>query len=74
MKIRVVIDRIEKDLAVMEARGFGQILWPAKLLPKGTRPGNIISFSITKNPAAEKRQRKKIEELQKRMNTPSAPL
>lgn len=67
MKTRAVVDRIEGKLAVLELEGKGQILWPVRFLPKKIKPGNILDITITKNLAAEKRQKEKIKKLQKRL-------
>lgn len=67
MKVKAVVDRIEGKLAVLELEGKGEIVFPIKFLPKGTKPGNILDITITKNLASEKKQREKIKRLQKKL-------
>ena len=59
MKIKAVVDRIEGKLAVLELEGKGEMVFPIKFLPKGTKPGNILDIIIAKNLSAEKKQREK---------------
>ena len=64
MKIRVVIDRFEEELAVLEIEGEGFVDWPRKFLPKDSHEGAILDFDIELNPEAEAEQRKKVAALQ----------
>ena len=64
MKIRVVVDRIEGDLAVLEVAGKAIVEWPVKLLPRGLAEGNILDVEFVINRAAEAEQRAKISKLQ----------
>jgi len=64
MKIRVVIDRFEGELAVLEIAGEGVVDWPRKFLPEGSHEGAILDFDIELNPEAEAKQRKKVAALQ----------
>lgn len=67
MKIRVVVDRIEGDLAVLEVAGKAIVEWPVKLLPRGLAEGNVLDAEFTINKAAEAEQREKISELQREL-------
>ena len=64
---RAVVDRIEGKYIILELEGKAEIIWPAKFLPKGIKPGNILDITFTKNIEAEKKQRKKIRNIQKRL-------
>ncbi len=67
MKVKAVVDRIEGKLALLEIAGKGEVLWPIKFLPKGTKPGNILDFRIGRNKQAEKTQKTKIKQLRQRL-------
>lgn len=65
MKIlKDIIDRIEEDKAVFEVEGSYELIFPVKLLPEGSDPGNILEINISLNPDAEEAQREKIQKLQ----------
>jgi hypothetical protein len=44
--VRVVIDRIEGDFAVLEV-GDQRVDWPAAHLPPGATEGSVLELSIT---------------------------
>ncbi|MCX6354259.1 MAG: DUF3006 domain-containing protein [Candidatus Aureabacteria bacterium] len=67
MKIRVVVDRIEGELAVLEVEGKGWVEWPVKFLPRGTREGSILDAEFILNREAELRQRAKVSKLQQEL-------
>lgn len=67
MKIRVVIDRFEEQLAVLEVAGEGVVDWPRKHLPEGSHEGAILDFDIRLNPGAEAEQRRKVAALQEEL-------
>jgi hypothetical protein len=48
--MKVVIDRIEGDLAVVEVAGKF-VEWPVAALPAGAREGSILEVTITLVPA-----------------------
>ena len=55
MKIRLTIDRFEgdkKQIAVLLTDDGDQINFPRKLLPKGVKAGDILSFSIEQDAEA----------------------
>jgi len=67
VKIRVVVDRIEGELAVLEVEGEGWVEWPVKFLPRGTREGSILDTEFILNREAELRQRAKVSKLQQEL-------
>jgi len=67
MKMRVVVDRIEGELAVLEVEGKAIVEWPVKFLPRGVAEGNILDVECAINSAAEAAQREKISKLQQEL-------
>ena len=67
MKVRVVVDRIEGEIAVLEVEGEGIVEWPVKFLPRGIREGNILDVEFEINREAEATQRAKISKLQQEL-------
>jgi hypothetical protein len=67
MKVRVVVDRIEGEIAVLEVEGEGIVEWPVKFLPRGIREGNILDVEFEINSEAEATQRAKISKLQQEL-------
>ena len=65
--MKAIVDRIEKDLVVLEVAGPTEIIWPLNLLPPGLKPGNILDVKITLDKKAEQQQREKIRRLQERL-------
>jgi hypothetical protein len=58
LKFRLSIDRFEgdkKDIAVLLTDDGTQISVPKKLLPKGVKAGEILSFTIEKDNEATKK-------------------
>ena len=53
MKVRVVVDRIEEDLAVLEVGGEGTVEWPVKFLPPELQEGNVLDVEFLINRQAE---------------------
>lgn len=64
--MRAIIDRIEENLAVLEIES-NEIILPLKLLPSGTKPGDILDITISLNPKAKQEQREKIKKLQDKL-------
>lgn len=62
--MRWVIDRIESDIAIIEA-GKECINVPVKCLPKGVKEGDVLSVNIDKDATSEqlKRARSKMDSL-----------
>jgi len=67
MKVRVVVDRIEEELAILEVEGEGWVDWPVKFLPRGTGEGSILDVEFRLNKKAETKQRTKIRKLQREL-------
>jgi hypothetical protein len=68
MKIQLCIDRIEgKGIAVLLTDDGEQIDFPRKLLPKGARPGDVLSLTLERDPEATERLRKDTMDLQERL-------
>jgi hypothetical protein len=67
MKVRVVVDRIEEDLAVLEVGGEGSVEWPVKFLPPELKEGNVLDVEFLINRQAEAEARAEISDLQKQL-------
>ncbi|HOE28142.1 MAG: DUF3006 domain-containing protein [Candidatus Aureabacteria bacterium] len=67
MKVRVVVDRIEEDLAVLEVGGEGTVEWPVKFLPPELQEGNVLDVEFLINRQAEAEARAEISDLQKQL-------
>ncbi len=67
MKLRVVVDRIEGELAVLEVEGKAIVEWPVRFLPRGVAEGNILDLEWEINRAAEAAQRAKISNIQQEL-------
>lgn len=63
----VVIDRIEKDIAILELEAGCFIEVPLKFLPKGVKEGNVLKMYFELAPDEEKRRKDKVKELQDRL-------
>lgn len=70
MKLSLSIDRFEGALAVLLADDGTQVDFPRKLLPKGAKAGDVLSFTIDRDGAATKavvdKTRKVQDELKQR--------
>ena len=67
MAIQLSIDRFEgeqNNIAVLLSDGGQQIDFPRRLLPDGAQPGEILSFSIDRDPAATKELQEETKKLQ----------
>lgn len=62
-----VIDRIEGDKAVILVKGGGEMYLPVNDLPSGVKEGSVLSFNITVDRGAEEERRKKVQDLQRRL-------
>ncbi|MCX6357746.1 MAG: DUF3006 domain-containing protein [Candidatus Aureabacteria bacterium] len=67
MKVRVIVDRIEEDLAVLEVAGEAIVEWPVAHLPPGIRDGTVMDVTFAVNPDAERAQRARVASLQKEL-------
>lgn len=65
--MKAVIDRIEGKLVVLELEGKAEVIWPVEFLPKDIKSGNILNIDISLNKEEESKQRKKIINLQKKL-------
>jgi hypothetical protein len=70
-KVKLSVDRLEQDKAVLLARGFEEeIVFPRFFLPSKTKEGDILIFSIeTNSPETEKAKanvKKLLEKLKKK--------
>jgi hypothetical protein len=67
MKIRLTIDRFEGDdkaIAVLLADDGATINFPRSLLPKGSKAGDILSFTIARDLAATREVAEKTKAIQ----------
>jgi hypothetical protein len=58
VKIHLSIDRLEgpkKEIAVLLTDGGDSINFPKALLPKGSKPGDILAFNIERDLEATKK-------------------
>ena len=62
-----VVDRIEGDKAVILVRGGGEMYLPVGELPAGVKEGSVLKFDITMDEKAEEERRKKVQDLQRRL-------
>lgn len=49
---RIVVDRIEGDVAVLEVDGQ-RVDWPADALPEGAREGSVLGLTVREDPPAQ---------------------
>jgi hypothetical protein len=61
MELKLVVDRIEEETAVLlvQPKEQGQILWPVHLLPGNTQEGDILSISLHRDTAATRKALKR---------------
>lgn len=57
-----IIDRFEGDWAVIEY-GRRTFNFPRELLPPGTKEGDVLHFSVSRDPEATNKRRQEIEKL-----------
>jgi len=70
MKIRLSIDRFEgdrKQIAVLLTDDGEQINWPKKLLPRGTKAGDILAFEIERDLEATKQVSEQTRQIQEEL-------
>jgi hypothetical protein len=65
--IRVTVDRIEGDIAVLLSREAHRWLLPAELLPDGAREGDVLTVSLRRDPEGTRRRLDGIRRLQRRL-------
>lgn len=55
--MKVIIDRIQGDYAVVELEDRSTIDMPLVLLPQGAREGHVIEISINEEESASRKER-----------------
>lgn len=65
--MKAVVDRIETNLAVLEIEGKIEFVLPLYLLPRGTKPGNILKIAISIDKKSEKKNMQNIKKIQTRL-------
>ncbi len=65
--LKGVIDRIEGDKAVILVSGGGEMYLPVAKLPGGAGEGSVLGFDITIDRKAEEERKKKVQDLQRRL-------
>ncbi|MGQ0644556.1 MAG: DUF3006 domain-containing protein [Elusimicrobiota bacterium] len=71
---RLFVDRIEDGrLAVFSVEGGGQVVLPLSLCPPGLREGRCFDLDWKENPAAERRLRDEVADLQRALLKKSKP-
>lgn len=71
MKIKAIVDRIEGQEAVVRFKNFrGEIILPIKALPKDTRQGSVLNFSIEKDIDETGKLEKEIDEIIQELKEP----
>lgn len=63
--MKVIIDRIEGDFAVVELEDGSHFNLPTGLLPEGAKEGSVIDISLDK--AAEEKKRRDISRLENKL-------
>ena len=58
-----IIDRFEGDWAVIEGPENIMLNLPREILPKGAKPGDVLSIIVTVNEAATKERTKRSQKL-----------
>lgn len=68
-KIKLSVDRLEGERAVLLARGWEEeIIFPASLLPSEVKEGDILAFSIEVSEAKTEEARAKVKELLEKLS------
>ena len=49
MELKLTLDRIEEDKAVLKTEDNQIIIWPCDKLPDGIKEGMVLSFNIDSN-------------------------
>lgn len=67
-RIRALVDRYEGECAILLLGGEGrEALWPADLLPEGTREGAVLWIDLGLDAGATELERDKIRKLVDRL-------
>lgn len=62
--IIAVVERIEKNVAVLETENYGSFTVPKNILPQKLNEGNVLRISFKIDPELESERRKRIRDLQ----------
>jgi hypothetical protein len=65
--MRVVVDRIEKQTAVLELPDGGSAVCDKALLPAGTREGDVLDWSVTLLSDERRQREQEVKDLQDRL-------
>lgn len=69
MEIRVFIDRIEEDQAVLLVGEQGLVAsWPVSLLPPGVREGEYCTVRWASDPSATAQAKARVEDLIRKLS------
>lgn len=70
--VQATIDRIDEGVAVLITRNGepARLTLPARLLPPGSREGDIVSIAITADGAATEAARERVRQKTKRLRDP----
>lgn len=63
MHIKITIDRLENDKAVLQTEDGQSIIWPKDKLPAGAREGMALNFNILSDIETEKSKRELAKEI-----------
>jgi len=65
MKVKVTVDRIEKDTAVLLIRPEEnkKVDWPLAFLPEDTIEGDILNIEINRDEKTKENSKKRVENL-----------
>lgn len=63
MNIKLTLDRIEEDKAVLISASGEQIIWPKNQLPEKIHEGAVLVFDIKTDAEAEEIKRKTAKDL-----------
>ena len=65
MKVKVTVDRIEEDTAVLLIRPKEdkKVIWPLSFLPEDTKEGDILDIEINRDEKTKEDSKKRVENL-----------
>lgn len=63
MNIKLTLDRVEEDKAVLIAASGEQIIWPKNKLPEGAHEGVVLNFDIKTDAEAEEAKRRTAKDI-----------
>jgi hypothetical protein len=68
MKITVIVERIDNEIAILDAQDFGCFSFPILLLPSSIHEGSALQISIVEDPELEAQRKAKIKALQDKLS------